>query len=988
MARDPKRVQAVFLMAAESPPDDRPALLDRECGGDSDLRHAVESLLLAHDRSGSFLDRPVDPLITQAAPGATSDPRPADFAAGSRVGLYKLTQKLGEGGMGAVWAAEQEQPVRRRVAVKLIKPGMDSAQVLRRFDAERQALALMDHPHIATILDAGVEAARGCPYFVMELVKGVPVTEYCDHLHLSVRERLELFVPVCRAVQHAHQKGIVHRDLKPSNVLVCVQDGRPAPKVIDFGVAKALHQPLTDASLHTAIGAVIGTLQYMSPEQAELSTLDVDTRADVYGLGVLLYELLTGTTPLDPTRLRQAAFTETLRVIREEEPLRPSTRLSDSGETLAALAAARKTDPAHLMKEVSGDLDWIVMKALEKDRTRRYETANGLARDVERYLCDEPVEARPPTAGYRVRKFVRRNRRGVIAAGVVTATLVLGVIGTTAGLVWALREKDAKEQARRDAVTSAERATEAATRAERRLGQMDKSNEILWTVFQDLSPGTAEKAGKSLRAILGERLDKATAQLDEGAIGDPLAVAKLQTRLGLTLSSLGYPGKAIPVLTKALRLREAELGRDDPDTLATMDRLAKAYRDADRAAEALPLIQEALARQTEKLPEGHREIIDPTYTLSGVFRGLRRNADAFDKLKEAHRLAQEHLPPDDPLAVNILTSLAVAHIEAGRPAAAQPLLVEALKYQTDIQGPTSLSTLITRAILAGSYMAANRLPEAIDEWEKTVEAMTENLTAAHPVTLTEMHNLAVAYHRAGRVPYQISQLKKVVVGRKKALGPENTDTIEAMADLANAHQKLGQHREAIDWFEEVLTHCIAKHGRTNTVTLKAMAYLGRAYVLGGDPPKAVPHLREYLAGYRKELEANPQRFANLLADTGELLLPTLPAEAEPLLREALTIREAKEPDAWTTPFTRVLIGRSLLGQLKFDAAAQSLVQGYEGMKLRKDKIPPALRKRLPEAADAVIRLYTEWGNQDKAAEWRAIRKEYPLEQLPPPRADQ
>src|SRR6201993_2161274 len=361
---------------------------------------------------------------------------PADHVGTLVAGRYKLLEQIGEGGMGTVWIAEQIQPVRRKVALKLIKAGMDSKTVLARFEAERQALALMDHPNIARVLDGGTTES-GRPFFVMEHVKGIPFTKYCDEARLSVQERLALFMPVCHAVQHAHQKGVIHRDLKPSNILVCLYDGVPIPKVIDFGLAKAMHHPLTEHTLHTAQGLMMGTPLYMSPEQAEVNNLDVDTRTDIYSLGVMLYELLTGTTPLKRKRFKEAAWLDMLRLIKEEEPPRPSTRLSGSG-TLPNVAAQRKLEPAKLTKLVRGDLDWIVMKALDKERGRRYETANGLARDLQNYLADEPVEATPPSRGYRLRKFARKHKKALGTTVAFVALLVAGLVLSTLLTVWAM----------------------------------------------------------------------------------------------------------------------------------------------------------------------------------------------------------------------------------------------------------------------------------------------------------------------------------------------------------------------------------------------------------------------------------------------------------------------------------------------------------------------------------------------------------------------
>jgi serine/threonine protein kinase/Flp pilus assembly protein TadD len=433
------KANELFLKALELPSAaERGDFLERECAGDAALRAEVDSLLQANERAGQFLEQPVADSVATGAFQSNLDSAPAETP-GTVVGPYKLLEIVGEGGMGTVWLAQQSEPVKRLVALKLIKPGMDSRQVLVRFEAERQALAMMDHPNIARVLDAGA-TSTGRPYFVMELVKGVPITHFCDERRLTPRERLELFVPVCQAIQHAHQKGVIHRDIKPSNVLVALYDGQPVPKVIDFGVAKAAGQPLTEKTLVTGLGTVVGTPEYMSPEQAELNQLDIDTRSDIYSLGVLMYELLTGTTPLLRKRVKERALLEVLRIIREEEPPRPSTRLSTTDQ-LPSIAANRGLEPRKLSGLVRGELDWIVMKCLEKDRNRRYETANGLAMDLQRYLSDEPVLAGPPTARYRFRKFVRRNKRSLLMAGVVGVAALVATAGVAASAGWVVRDR-------------------------------------------------------------------------------------------------------------------------------------------------------------------------------------------------------------------------------------------------------------------------------------------------------------------------------------------------------------------------------------------------------------------------------------------------------------------------------------------------------------------------------------------------------------------
>jgi WD40 repeat protein len=460
----------LFLAAIEIRSDEeRARYLDGACGADADLRASVETLLKAHRSDAGFLDAPPVGAETRLA----IDPAVVFTTPGTLIGRYKILEPIGEGGYGTVFMAEQTTPLHRKVALKIIKAGMDTRQVIARFEAERQALALMDHPNIAKVHDAGM-TDTGRPYFVMELVKGLSITRYCDERRLTPRQRLDLFIQVCQAVQHAHQKGVIHRDIKPTNVLVALYDGKPVPKVIDFGVAKAAGQRLTERTMFTGFGDVIGTPQYMSPEQAELNQLDVDTRSDIYSLGVLLYELLTGTTPLETKRFKEAALMEVLRVIREEEPPRMSTRLTTTAE-LATIAAQRGLEPKSLSGFVKGELDWIVMKALEKDRSRRYETANGLAMDVQRYLADEAVQACPPSVWYRFRKFARRNKAPIAAAAACVALLVIAVVGLSVSNVLIVRERDRKQAALGNEQRAVEQARGSAAEAAAHLVQARQS---------------------------------------------------------------------------------------------------------------------------------------------------------------------------------------------------------------------------------------------------------------------------------------------------------------------------------------------------------------------------------------------------------------------------------------------------------------------------------------------------------------------------------
>ena len=647
----PSRVQAIFLVAVEQA--DRAAILDRECGNDLELRRRVEALLKAHDEPASYLDQPA---VELAELNRTIDEPPITERPGSMIGPYKLKEQIGEGGFGLVFVAEQQEPVKRKVALKVIKPGMDTREVMARFTAERQALAMMDHPNIARVLDAGATDS-GRPYFVMELVRGIPITEYCDQNQLSPRDRLELFVTVCQAVQHAHQKGIIHRDIKPSNVLVTSHDGKPVAKVIDFGVAKAINQRLTDRSIYTNFAQMIGTPLYMSPEQAEMSGLDIDTRTDIYSLGVLLYELLTGSTPLDKKRFAKAAYDEIRRLIREDEPPKPSTRLSTS-DSIASIAAQRHTEPAKLSKLMRGDLDWITMKALEKDRTRRYETANGLARDIQRYLCDEPVEACPPTTGYRLRKFAKKNRATLATAGIFAFTLAL----FSALCIWFAI----------DSINAQHRAAVAQVLAEQ---ERDRAN----AAATKAKLAAESEARAKLDALEKEKLaveQRARAEKARDRTRDVLdAMTSAVTGDSLTTQKEINPEQK-KFLTEVLTYYR-EFAGEKADDEQTRARVAQAaYRVGyievrlgrkEQAIAAFQMARDAyrkLAADFPALPAYRRELARSHNSLGGLLGDLGKRTEAGEQYRQALAI-QEKLAADFPTVPDYWQELARSHYNLG-----------------------------------------------------------------------------------------------------------------------------------------------------------------------------------------------------------------------------------------------------------------------------------------------------------------------------------
>jgi serine/threonine protein kinase len=836
MAVDAEKARSIFLAAIEKDPDERPSFLRGACGYDGDLQARVEHLLEAHQELGSINFHPNPGLAADAGGRSAEEP-------GSVIGPYRLLEAIGEGGMGTVFMAEQERPVRRRVALKIIKPGMDTAQVIARFEAERQVLALMDHPHIAKVLEAGTTGS-GRPYFVMELVKGVPITRFCDEHRLTLCERLELFVPVCQAVQHAHQKGIIHRDLKPSNVLVAIHDDKPVPQVIDFGVAKEIGDHLTDQSL-TGFASMVGTLEYMSPEQFRPSALDVDTRSDVYALGVQLYELLTGATPFDRQRLRQASFDEVLRIIREEDPPIPSARLSGSGAALAVLADQRRVDPAKLPRLVRGELDWIVMKALEKDRARRYETASALARDLERFLANEPVEAGPTSTGYRLRTLARRYRNALATAAAFVLLLALAAAVSTWQAVRA-RVAERAERAERDRAVAAEkraRTEQANTRA---------ALDFLWKdVLSQASYRNEPDRDLTVRTLL----DRVADRLGHAPGQSPLVEAAVRQMVGGLYIDQGEYRKAQPHLEAALEVQRRELGEDDPQTLTTLHHLGHClYRRDRREASGM------LARALE----------------------LRRRV-----------LGDDH---DDTLFTARL--VAVCYAQQGRHEDAERLLRLTLGARRRVFGDQHRETLVTMYWLAGHLARRGQLEEAESLAARCVDQARRLASDDLMVTLCAQNTL-VGVYIAREDPAAAEPLAvQTVEGMRRYFGPQHPFTLKAIHRLIRVYQLQGRHAQAAPLLAESLTTARKVHEDSHPAVSVIRHLLGRSLLAEKKYAEAEGHLRACLLVRerpgRLTRGGSPIFVQGLLGES--LLGQRKYSEAEPLLLASYEgLREA--PDA-------------------------------------------------------------------------------------------
>ncbi len=788
MSLSPQREDQLFAAALALPPADRHRYLEQACGGE--LLRRVEALLSVHEEARDFLETSAV-VDRQAVAGAGAPRPPPEDATGTLIGRYKLLQKIGEGGCGTVYMAEQEEPVRRRVALKVIRLGMDTRDIITRFEAERQALALMDHPNIARVFDAGA-TATGRPFFVMELVRGVKITDFCDQQSLPTADRLSLFIQVCHAVQHAHQKGIIHRDLKPSNILVALQDGTPVPKVIDFGIAKATQGRLTDRTLFTAFEQIIGTPAYMSPEQAELSSQDIDTRSDIYSLGVLLYELLTGRTPFETKELLKAGLDEMRRQIREVEPPKPSTRLRTlEAAALTTTAQHRQVEPLKLIHLVRGDLDWIVMRCLEKNRVRRYATANELALDLECHQRDDPVTARPPTAGYLFRRLVRRHRRAVAAGA-----LVFGVFFAAAVVSTALAVR--------------------ATRAERRM-------ERIMQVFKRMLDGMGQTAAlgpdsslafgsREWRQILDETAQKATKDLHD----QPEVAAELEHLFGkIYLASADYR-HAEMALRASWALRQEHLGPDHPDTIQTLYDLGITLGISGRHEEGDQLMGAALAARSRTLGRDHAETVRTLETLaySTWSRGdFVRAEPMFREALESRRrtgrledLDNAHMSPRQGLTMCLLS--------AGRFREGEALARENLATVTSKLGPQHRMVSLANLLVAWSLDGQHRYADAQPFCRTAVTIDRATLEPDHRALSDSLYELATCLDYLGN-PADAPEVERLyreslAIWRARQASANPNNMIYRLVSLGRFLAQQGRFGEGASQFDEawdILTSC-------------------------------------------------------------------------------------------------------------------------------------------------------------------------------------
>ncbi|MDX2116921.1 MAG: serine/threonine-protein kinase, partial [Planctomycetota bacterium] len=806
-----------------------------------------------------------------------SAPIAAGPSVGDVIGPYRLTRLIGEGGFGMVYEAEQSTPVRRRVALKVLKLGMDTREVVARFDAERQALAVMDHPSVARVFDAGA-TPTGRPYFVMEYVDGVSITTYCDRARLTARQRLELFEQVCRAVQHAHQKGIIHRDLKPSNILVAEHSGRATPKVIDFGIAKATRPGVRTATYVTEAGQFIGTPEYMAPEQAGMADVDIDTRADVYALGVILYELLVGALPFRARDMRALPVSEIQRMVVEDEPPRPSTRLSSMGRDADKVAMLRSTTPAGLARQLRGELEWIPLRAMEKPRDRRYASVSEFAQDVENYLAGRPLLAGPPTTTYRLRKFISRHRVGVAMGGVVLLGAAIGVGLLMVGLARA-QQAEVQERIAKDAAIRARdtAATEAAT--------SKAVNDFLNTMLASVSPGVG---GKDM--TVREVLDQSAAQAAEQLKSQPQVEGRIRDTIGTSYLALGEYKIALTQFERAHALANQYSGPDAVDTLAALNNIATAKQYSGDIAGAEQLFVPTLARMEKALGPTHKQTLSTANNLAMLWIGQGKYAEAEPLLRKTLEAQTRTLGERDPTTLDAMNNLATLLEFLDRYAEAMVLAKRALNLRREVQGSEHPGTLIALNNYALLLNKTGKSDEAEPLYRETYELSIKVLGEEHNDTLTSLSNLAGLIRDKGRAEEAEPMFRRVLAARLKTLGAEHSDTIECYKNIGLCLMDLKRVDEAIENFTTGLALAEKTLGDEASDTMMARYNLATAYNAKERFADALPLIEKASSAAEKLLPEQHWRRGVIASEHGAALTGVgRAADAVPVLTEATRI---------------------------------------------------------------------------------------------------
>jgi tetratricopeptide (TPR) repeat protein/predicted Ser/Thr protein kinase len=955
-----ERIREVFLAAREKGPHQRAQFLDRACGDDDRLRAEVERLLANDDEADTFLQTPaLGENFAKAHPESLlpkADSAPAGGSSASvgidrtpfgaypeRIGQYRILGVLGEGGMGIVYRAEQESP-RRTVALKVIKAGAESRALLKRFEHEGQVLGWLQHPGIAQIFEAGTaDTGQGLqPFFAMEFVRGQSLIRYAAAQKLGLSQRLELIAKVCDAVHHAHQKGVIHRDLKPGNILV---DDSGQPKVLDFGVARVTDADIRTTTLQTDVGQLVGTIAYMSPEQVAGDSRQLDTRSDVYALGVILYELLAGRVPFDVSRqtIPQAA-----RMITEEEP----------------------TSLSSINRIFRGDIETIVAKALEKDKNRRYQSAAGLAADIRRCLSDEPISARPASAVYQLRKFARRNKAlvgGVVATFVV---LLIGIAGTSHGLLQATAQRRAAESERNRALAAERTAEERREEVERQSAIAQAVNEFLNRDL--LAAASPENLGPDVS--VGQLLDHASEGLEDRFQDQPLVEAAIRSTLGETYVGLGDYEAAALHCEKALKLRRAELGEDDSKTLSSMSDLGVVYERQERWDEAERLHLGALEGRRRLLGADHADTLMSMSNLGTLYFRRGRYDEAEPLLVEALEQTRRALGDKHPSTLNPMNNLANVYAEQGRYDEAEPLMLNTLELKRQVLGEEHPKTLVSVNNLATLYFRQRRYEDAEPLYAKTLEVRRRVLGAEHPRTLMSVIGLGGCYGMQGRYAEAEALLVETLASQRSRLGDEHSQTAHAMALLGRLYAKQGRYDEAEPLYIKALEVRRATLGEKHPYTLWSIDHLAALYKDQDRYDAAEPLARELVALRRERAESKPSDLAGALGLLAEVLIQRSDAQsAEPLLRECLEIRRTGLPeDDRSIAETESLLGGCLTALGRYDEAEPLLLESYP--RIRSAAEEPDKQARA--ACQRIIELYDAWGKPDQAAEWRAQLEQY------------